>query len=39
LSAVLARKGIAHHLDDWGWKGGHDWPYWKEQMVTYLTMW
>src|SRR5512145_3316702 len=24
LSEVLSRKGIAHHLDDWGQAGGHD---------------
>ena len=30
LSAVLAQKGIRHHLDDWGPRGGHDWPYWKD---------
>ena len=26
----------AHHLDDWGPLGGHDWPYWKHQMREYL---
>jgi esterase/lipase superfamily enzyme len=36
LSAVLASRGIRHHLDDWGPLGGHDWPYWKHQMRTYL---
>lgn len=36
LSEVLARKGIAHHLDDWGPEGGHDWPYWHRQMRAYL---
>lgn len=39
LSGVLARKGIRHHLDDWGPRGGHDWPYWKEQMREYLGRW
>jgi esterase/lipase superfamily enzyme len=39
LSGVLARKGIHHHLDDWGPRGGHDWPYWKEQMREYLKGW
>lgn len=24
-------RGIAHHLDDWGPKGGHEWPYWHHQ--------
>jgi esterase/lipase superfamily enzyme len=36
LSHVLASRGIAHHLDDWGPLGGHDWPYWKHQMQVYL---
>ena len=39
MSRVLARKGIRHHLDDWGSRGGHDWPYWKDQMREYLRMW
>jgi esterase/lipase superfamily enzyme len=39
LSSVLARKGIRHQVDDWGPRGGHDWPYWKEQMREYLKYW
>ena len=39
LSGVLSRKGIPHHLDDWGPRGGHDWPYWKEQLREYLGSW
>jgi esterase/lipase superfamily enzyme len=39
LSAILARKGIDHHLDDWGAQGGHDWPYWRNQMREYLRAW
>ena len=39
LSAILAGKGIRHHLDDWGPNGGHDWPYWKAQMREYLARW
>ena len=39
LSGVLSRKGIRHHLDDWGPNGGHDWPYWKRQIRTYLERW
>lgn len=39
LSEVLARKGIRHYLDDWGSRGGHDWPYWKDQMREYLGRW
>jgi esterase/lipase superfamily enzyme len=36
LSHVLASRGIAHHLDDWGPMGGHDWYYWKHQIREYL---
>jgi esterase/lipase superfamily enzyme len=39
MSAVLERKGIRHHLDDWGYRGGHDWPYWKEQLREYISRW
>lgn len=39
MSRVLARRGINHHLDDWGSRGGHDWPYWKDQMREYLRRW
>lgn len=39
LSGILARKGIRHHLDDWGSRGGHDWPFWKEQVREYLKRW
>jgi esterase/lipase superfamily enzyme len=35
LSRILAGRGIAHHLDDWGPLGGHDWPYWRHQMQEY----
>lgn len=36
LSALLSAKGISHSLDDWGPQGGHDWPYWKNQMREYV---
>jgi esterase/lipase superfamily enzyme len=39
FSSVLARKGIRHDVDDWGWKGGHDWPYWKEMIREYVRRW
>lgn len=39
LSGILSRKGIRHQLDDWGPNGGHDWPYWKNQMREYLAHW
>ena len=39
MAAILAQKGIPHYLDDWGPQGGHDWPYWKNQMREYLSRW
>ena len=36
LSQILSSRGIRHHLDDWGPLGGHDWPYWLNQLKTYL---
>ena len=39
MSEVLAHKGIRHHLDDWGERGGHDWAYWKEQLREYISRW
>ncbi|MBA3543297.1 MAG: esterase family protein [Chthoniobacterales bacterium] len=36
LSEVLRNHGIAHHLDDWGPEGGHEWPYWHHQMWEYV---
>ena len=36
MSEVLRSRGIAHHLDDWGPKGGHEWPYWHHQMWEYV---
>ena len=36
FSQLLTSKGIRHSLDDWGPKGGHDWPFWKGQMREYL---
>ena len=39
LSRVLSSKGIRHHLDDWGPRGGHDWPYWKDQLREYVSKW
>lgn len=39
MSAILSRKGIGHHLDDWGPRGGHDWPYWKDMLREYVSRW
>lgn len=36
LSDALSRKGIPHSVDNWGADGGHDWPYWKNQMNRYI---
>jgi esterase/lipase superfamily enzyme len=36
LSEVLKSRGINHAVDDWGPDGGHDWPYWKNQMNVYI---
>ena len=37
LSEIISSKGIRHSLDDWGPQGGHDWPYWKNQMREYVA--
>ncbi|HEY2434759.1 MAG TPA: alpha/beta hydrolase-fold protein [Vicinamibacterales bacterium] len=37
LSRVLSARGIAHHLDDWGPQGGHDWPYWRHMIWEYIA--
>jgi esterase/lipase superfamily enzyme len=37
LSDILRHKGIRHSLDDWGPQGGHDWPYWKNEMREYVA--
>jgi esterase/lipase superfamily enzyme len=37
LSEVLSSKGIRHSVDNWGPEGGHDWPYWKHQMRSYVS--
>ena len=39
FSGILSRKGIRHYLDDWGPRGGHDWPYWREMMRSYVGGW
>jgi esterase/lipase superfamily enzyme len=39
MSGILARRGIRHSVDDWGPRGGHDWPYWKEQLREYISRW
>ena len=37
--ASSRRKGLPHYMDDWGPRGGHDWPYWKDQMREYVSRW
>jgi esterase/lipase superfamily enzyme len=39
MSSVLSRTSVPHHLDDWGSRGGHDWPYWKDQLREYVSRW
>jgi esterase/lipase superfamily enzyme len=39
MSGILARRGIRHYLDDWGPRGGHDWPFWKAQLREYTSRW
>jgi esterase/lipase superfamily enzyme len=39
FSGVLARRGIRHHVDDWGPRGGHDWPYWRDMIRAYSDGW
>jgi esterase/lipase superfamily enzyme len=33
---VLARKGIRHELDIWGYDVPHDWPSWQAQLAHHL---
>jgi esterase/lipase superfamily enzyme len=37
LSDVLNSKGIRHSVDNWGPQGGHDWPFWKNEMREYVS--
>src|SRR5439155_18150081 len=37
MSEILRNRGIAHHLDDWGLEGGHEWPYWHHQMPRCMS--
>jgi esterase/lipase superfamily enzyme len=37
FSGILSRQGIRHYLDDWGPRGGHDWPYWQAMIREYLS--
>jgi len=39
FAEVLRGRGIRHYVDDWGPRGGHDWPYWKAQLREYLARW
>lgn len=36
LSEVLSARGIPHFVDNWGAEGGHDWPFWRNQMDLYV---
>jgi esterase/lipase superfamily enzyme len=34
---VLDRKGIPNYLDLWGHDVAHDWPWWRKQIVHYMS--
>jgi esterase/lipase superfamily enzyme len=36
FAALLARKGIRHELDLWGYDVAHDWPSWRAQLAHHL---
>jgi esterase/lipase superfamily enzyme len=36
FAALLARKGIRHELDLWGYDVPHDWPSWRAQFAHHL---
>jgi esterase/lipase superfamily enzyme len=36
FAALLARKGIRHELDLWGYDVAHDWPSWRAQFAHHL---
>ena len=36
LAAILRGKGIPHRLDVWDGDVGHDWPWWRQMVQTYL---
>jgi esterase/lipase superfamily enzyme len=36
FAALLARKGVRHELDLWGYDVAHDWPSWRAQFAHHL---
>jgi len=36
MSNILNAGNIGHKLDDWGGGTGHDWPYWRKMIRSYL---
>jgi esterase/lipase superfamily enzyme len=36
FAALLARQGIRHELDLWGYDIAHDWPSWRAQLAHHL---
>ncbi len=36
LAGILRAKGIPCRLDVWGSGAGHDWPWWRQMLQTYL---
>jgi esterase/lipase superfamily enzyme len=36
LGGIMRAKGIPHRLDVWDGDVGHDWPWWRQMVQTYL---
>lgn len=36
MHQILDSKGVQHRLDDWGDRTGHDWPFWRKMIRSYL---
>ncbi len=34
---VLTAKGVPNYMDLWGYDVAHDWPWWRKQIVFYLS--
>jgi esterase/lipase superfamily enzyme len=37
LSKTMKERGIPHYLDVWGNATGHDWPWWQQMAVKFLS--
>ena len=36
LAGIMREKDIPHQFDVWGNNAGHDWPWWRQMLSTYL---